>query len=71
MSDQPNTESGAIEQTDTVTGWMPPAVSPPPPGAEPEAAPAQDADWRPWHGHINPLEALYQHFTAELAKLRG
>lgn len=26
---------------------------------------------RPWHGAGNPFEALYQHFTAEIAKLRG
>ena len=26
---------------------------------------------RPWHGTDNPLEAMYQWVSAELAKLRG
>lgn len=30
-----------------------------------------DETTRPWHGTDNPFEALYQHFTAVIAKLRG
>lgn len=26
---------------------------------------------RPWHGSDNPFEAMWQHFTAEIEKLRG
>lgn len=26
---------------------------------------------RPWHGSDNPFEAMWLHFTAEIAKLRG
>lgn len=26
---------------------------------------------RPWHGHDNPLEALFQHFTREIRILKG
>lgn len=26
---------------------------------------------RPWHGAASPFEALYQHFTAEIAKLKS
>ena len=37
---------------------------------EPED-PRASADWRPWHGALNPFEALYEHFTAEIAKVRG
>lgn len=30
-----------------------------------------DPEARPWHGSDSPLEALYQFFMAEIAKLRG
>ncbi len=47
------------------------------PGA-PEAEPAStlrdvavDDSARPWHGAANPLEALFQHFTAEIAALKA
>jgi hypothetical protein len=33
--------------------------------------PKEDPDVRPWHGHENPLEAMYQYFKAEIAKLKG
>lgn len=30
-----------------------------------------DDGTRPWHGTTNPFEALYQHFTAEIAALKA
>ena len=29
------------------------------------------AEARPWHGTLNPFEAMYQHFMAEIAALRS
>ena len=34
------------------------------------SAPVKSADARPWHGHENPFEAMYLHFTAEIAALK-
>ena len=31
---------------------------------------AGDETGRPWHGSVNPFEALYQHFTAEIAAMK-
>ena len=33
--------------------------------------PMKDDGDRPWHGTDNPLEALYLHFTAEIAALKA
>jgi hypothetical protein len=41
-----------------------------PPVSETEEAP-DPSTVRPWHGSDNPLEALYQHFTAAIAKLKS
>ena len=30
-----------------------------------------DAPARPWHGSASPLEALFDHFTAEIAALKA
>ena len=64
MSDEPNT-------TETAGITLPVETPPsPPPAVEPEST----SDWRPWHtdaGRASPLEALFQHFTAEIAKLSG
>jgi hypothetical protein len=40
---------------------------------ESEMTPGADTGYqtRPWHGALNPFEALFQHFTAEISKLRG
>lgn len=32
---------------------------------------ADDDGQRPWHGAVNPMEALYQHFRAEIAALKA
>lgn len=37
---------------------------------EPVEVPVDDGS-RPWHGAENPLEALYQHFTAALAAVKA
>jgi hypothetical protein len=37
----------------------------------PAVNPMTGEDARPWHGTANPLEALWLHFTAEIAKLSG
>jgi hypothetical protein len=37
----------------------------------PDVNPMTDENARPWHGTSNPLEALWLHFTAEIAKLSG
>ena len=39
--------------------------------AEGSPVPATAEVERPWHGAESPLEALFQHFTEELARLRG
>ena len=30
-----------------------------------------DPEARPWHGAYNPYEAIYAHFTAEIAALKA
>jgi hypothetical protein len=30
-----------------------------------------DESWRPWHGRENPLEAMYQHFAAQIEALKA
>ena len=34
-----------------------------------EPTPAEDP--RPWHGAVNPFEALYQHFMGEIETLKA
>jgi len=41
------------------------------PGTAAEPGADTKFEARPWHGALNPFEALYQHFTAEIAKLSG
>lgn len=35
-----------------------------------ESTSASMSEKRPWHDGDNPWESIYQHFTAEIAKLR-
>jgi hypothetical protein len=37
---------------------------------QPQTDPS-DPNWRPWEGQPSHLEAIFQHFTAEIAKLKA
>lgn len=69
-------EAASLPSPDTATNdannRATPVVTPAPtataevPAPEPPANP----DARPWHGAENPLEAVWAHFTAEIAALK-
>ena len=57
MSDMPPTDTNG--------------AAPPLPEAKVDVNPMTDEGARPWHNTDNPLEALFLHFTAEIAALKA